>query len=99
MAGGELSGHYILRLHWNTTNFALNDLDVVVYEDGTALPPVALYRDYDTFFGGNVSNILCIFNAESEYRIELVAGAYSALSRVSLDYIQFDRVPSHAILM
>lgn len=96
---GELSGHYILRLHWTTTNFALNDLDLVVYEDGTALPPVHLYRDYDTFFeGSNVSNILCIFNPESEYRIELVAGEYSEMSRVSLDYIQFDRVPSHAIL-
>lgn len=96
---GELSGHYILRLQWDSTNFALYDLDVVVYEDGTALPPVHLYRAYGLAVGSmDVSNILCIFNAESEYRIELVAGAYSALSRVSLDYIQLDRVPSHAIL-
>lgn len=93
---GELSGHYILRLHWNTTNLALNDVDVVVYEDGTALTPVDMYGDYDILHGG--SNILCIFNAESEYRIELVAGADSAGSRVSLDYIQLDRVPSNALL-
>lgn len=93
---GELSGHYIMRLHWNTTNLALNDVDVVVYEDGTALTPVDMYGGYDILHGG--SNVLCIFNAESEYRIELVAGADSAVSRVSLDYVQFDRVPSHAIL-
>lgn len=97
---GELSGHYILRLYWNTNNLYftefLNDLDVVIYEDGTALTPVPIYGNYDILYGG--SNILCSFNAESEYRIELVAGAGSAMSRVLLDYIQLDRVPSHAIL-
>lgn len=93
---GELSGHYILRLYWDTTNLAQNDLDVVVYEDGVALTAVDMYGDYDLIHGG--SNVLCIFNPESEYRIELVSGADSPSSRVSLDYIQLDPVPSHAIL-
>lgn len=93
---GELSGHYILRLHWNTTNLATNDVDVIVYEDGVALTAVDVYGDYDILHGG--SNVLCVFNAESEYRIELVAGADSAGSRVELDYIQLDRVSSHAVM-
>lgn len=93
---GELSGHYIMRLHWYTNSLGDNAVDVVVYEDGTALTPVDMYGDYDILHGG--STVLCIFNAESEYRIELVAGADGAAVMTELDYIQFDRVPSHAIL-
>jgi hypothetical protein len=92
---GELAGFYILKVFWTSNQLGNNDLEVLVYKNGSLDDTLTQFFGGDFLTTGSIYTLF--FNPISEYRLVVRTGLDAGAAVVKLDYIQLENVPRNMV--